>query len=224
MSQPYRWNRIAQEGRDRARVFCGSLMDFFEDRDDLLGVRELTLMIAYQTNWLDWLFLTKRPQNIRPLLKLARHGHHPNENWLSLQERATRYGWWFGATVENRLRARERIDILRDVPAKVRFLSVEPMLEPFDLSPWLAKGGIHWVICGGESGPRARNFDLSWMEEVVGACRAYKVPVFCKQTGSNARAEGISLKLIDRKGEDVTGWPEPPWGGEWPREIPAVSV
>lgn len=211
LRQPYAWDRKAAETKDRPRVFLGSLMDVWEDRTDLLGIRERVLMTAYECHHLNFLFLTKRPQNITRLLALARHRHHPHDDWLELQTRATRPNWWMGCTVENAARARERIPVLREVPAALRFLSVEPLLEPLDLSPFLAKGGIGWVIVGGESdqgGARARPFDLEWCEEVVNACRAFKVPVFVKQIGSRPVTAGLGYRIRERHGGDPDEWPE----------------
>lgn len=223
MRQPYRWDREAAHDGIRSRVFCGSLMDIFECRDDLLEQRRRVLMTAYECHHLDWLFLTKRPQNIKPCLEAATHMHYPHENWLELQMRTPRYNWWLGCTVENHRRAVERIDVLLDVPAKVRFLSCEPLLEPLDLSPWLATGGIDWVIVGGESnqgGATARMFDISWAEEIVEQCKAYNVPCFVKQFGSVPVADGLGLKLRERHGGDMNEWPD------WMRvrQIPRLHI
>lgn len=209
--QPYRWDREAADAGDRARVFCGSLMDVWEDRPDLIGPRDRVLMTAYECHNLDWLFLSKRPQNVLRLLAQARHLRAPREDWLGLQRRATRPNWWFGCTVENRQMVCERIPWLMGVPARVRFLSCEPLLESIDLTPWLALGGIHWVIVGGESnqgGAKARPFDLEWAEEIVTQCKAHKVPCFVKQMGSVPVAGGLGLKLKDRHGGDAEEWPE----------------
>lgn len=87
---------------------------------------------------------------------------------------------WLGVSVENRRHGLPRIDHLRNVAATVRFLSVEPLLEglgPIDLA------GIHWVIVGGESGPKARPMKLEWLQEVSQQCRDAKVAFFFKQWG-----------------------------------------
>lgn len=94
---------------------------------------------------------------------------------------------WLGVTVENRKHGLPRIDYLREVEATVRFLSIEPLLEslgPLDLS------GIHWVIVGGESGPRARPMKLEWVTEIRDQCVAANVPFFFKQWGTWG-ADGI---------------------------------
>lgn len=90
---------------------------------------------------------------------------------------------WLGTSVENRATLK-RIDVLREIPAAVRFLSLEPLLE--DLGE-LDLRGIHWVIVGGESGQRARPCDVAWIRNIVEQCRTQGVRVFVKQGGrSNA--------------------------------------
>lgn len=207
----YRWDRAARDARERHRVFCGSLMDVWENRPDLLTPRRRLLWTAYECRHLDFLFLTKRPQNIRPLLHAATHMHHPHNDWLDLQTRATRPNWWLGATVEDRTRLRERYPLLRDVPAVVRFFSCEPLLE--DISDILADHleGIHWVIVGGESsqgGATARPFDIEWVEGIITVCASRNVPVFVKQLGSRPVAAGLGLRLRGHHGSDENEWPD----------------
>lgn len=205
MRMPFRWDREHGLASSRGRVFCGSLMDIWEDREELLEVRQDVLTTSVICDSLDWLFLTKRPQNIEKLLKTVHFDYREKQY-------AEPYSnWWLGCTVENLSRAKERIDVLRSVPAAIRFLSVEPLLEPLDLCPWLAKGGIHWVIVGGESsqgGAKARCFDTEWAEEIVTQCRAYKIPVFVKQMGSRPIVGGLGLLLKDRHGGNMEEWPE----------------
>ena len=111
---------------------------------------------------------------------------------------------WLGASVEDRARM-DRIDVLRQIPAAIRFLSLEPLLE--DLGE-IDLTGIDWVIIGGESGPGARLFDLSWARSIIAQCRAAGVPVFMKQVGSFAIGSGGQLRNADRKGGDPAEWPE----------------
>jgi protein gp37 len=87
---------------------------------------------------------------------------------------------WLGVSVEDRQR-KARIDQLRGVPAAVRFLSLEPLLEDLGM---LDLTGIHWVIVGGESGSGARPMDVAWARSLVEQCKAAAVPVFVKQMGS----------------------------------------
>jgi protein gp37 len=101
---------------------------------------------------------------------LPRRAHFPFENV------------WLGVSVEDRKYGLPRIEHLRRVPAAVRFLSIEPLLE--DLGE-IDLTGIGWVIVGGESGPGARPFDLAWARSIRDQCRAAGVPFFLKQVGSN---------------------------------------
>jgi protein gp37 len=132
---------------------------------------------------------------------------------------------WLGVTVEDQQRADERIPLLLQVPAAVRFLSVEPMLGPVDISSHLANvcQGVHWgrlrpgtkdpawpsaiswVICGGESGHGARPMHPDWARSLRDQCQAAGVPFFMKQMGSN---------LVDCGGR---------YGAEWPWPNPATK-
>lgn len=105
---------------------------------------------------------------------------------------------WLGTSV-GYMPAKERIDHLRAVPAKVRFLSCEPLLS--DLGT-LNLEGIHWVIIGGESGPHARTMDIEWARNIVRQCKEQGVKVFVKQLGRN-----FSL-YKHAKGGDMAEWPE----------------
>lgn len=116
---------------------------------------------------------------------------------------------WMGVSVEDRKYGLPRVDTLRHVPAAVRFLSIEPLLE--DLGP-LDLSGIHWVIVGGESGSGARWFSTEWLEKIVEQCKAQGVPVFVKQLGAHPGhprldRELVPLRLKSRKGSDESEWP-----------------
>jgi hypothetical protein len=111
-----------------------------------------------------------------------------------------------GASVEDQLRAVERIPELLAIPAARRFLSCEPLLGKVDLAasnidPALTS--IDWVIVGGESGPKARPCDAQWIRHIVSQCRYARVPVFVKQLGANT-----NYVIRDRKGADPSEWPE----------------
>ena len=97
---------------------------------------------------------------------------------------------WMGTSVENK-KVVHRIDTLRKVDAKVRFLSVEPLLGPL---PELNLDGIHWVIVGGESGPKYRPMEEEWVQDVLRMCREQDVPFFFKQWGGRTpKANGRLL-------------------------------
>lgn len=114
---------------------------------------------------------------------------------------------WLGVSVENREHGVPRIDELRKVRAVVRFLSIEPLLEdlgPVDLS------GIHWAIVGGESGPRARQMKLEWVDSVRRQCEAAGVAIFFKQWGGWG-ADGVK-RSKKRNGRELHGrtWDQMP--------------
>jgi protein gp37 len=89
---------------------------------------------------------------------------------------------WLGVSVENQTFTK-RIPDLQKTPARVRFLSIEPLIAPVTLAAKLLEG-IHWVIVGGESGPRARPMDPSWAIAIQSQCAKYEVPFFFKQWGT----------------------------------------
>lgn len=207
--EPSKWNRKAFRDGVRRRVFLGSMMDIFEDRGDLHEPRSRAQRVISECHNLDFLLLTKRAQNIKRLWEDCRTfdvgipGLQDTKHWPYFPNA------WFGCTVEDQKRAEERIPLLLSVPAQLRFLSVEPLLEPVNLSSWLLDGGIHWVIVGGESmqGGRCRPCDIEWIEEVVWQCQVAKVPVFVKQLGSQIRMGGPLLR-IGRKGDDMADFPD----------------
>jgi protein gp37 len=170
--QPHKWNRAAAAASRRDRVFCASLADVFDNQIPTEWRDDLWKLIA-ATPHLDWLLLTKRPQNIHKML--------PPE-WGS--------GWpnvWLGTTIENRQEISRRLPHLRRIPAAVRFVSVEPLLE--DLGA-LDLAGIDWVILGGESGPRARPMDPEWALSILRQCKAAGVAFHFKQWGGLRPKDG----------------------------------
>lgn len=131
---------------------------------------------------------------------------------------------WIGVSVEDQRRADERIPHLLGVPAAVRFLSIEPLLEAVDLGAFLG-AGISWVIVGGESGHGARPFDVAWARSIIAQCREAKVACFVKQLGAQPVTSTPEhprdaplvvdhdgdygrFDLRDRKGGDPSEWPK----------------
>lgn len=234
--KPIAWNRDAHATYGRnARVFCASLADVFEDREDLVAPRGRLFALIQSTPALNWLLLTKRPENmVRLAADLGWDGDWPANVWA-------------GCTVEDQERADERIPELLQVPARVRFLSCEPLLGAADLSRYLgwlwecpecgydtgeAKGetvprsrsfaycglcagdtgrdvqvnlrgpGIHWVICGGESGHGARPMHPDWARSLREQCQAAGVAFHFKQWGefcptANNEGGGPFLRLMN---------------------------
>lgn len=197
--QPLKWNEKAMRGGYRAKVFCASLADVFEDRDELKPWRADLLHLIVQTPHLDWLLLTKRPENVNRLIEEAT-GFSESSMWFP----AVGDHVWIGTSVENQEMANKRIPHLLQVPAAVRFLSCEPLLGPIDLGraigcgyycdevvghvnhPFWTRGiasPIHWVIVGGESGPGARPMHPDWARSLRDQCNAAGVAYFFKQWG-----------------------------------------
>ncbi|YAF99336.1 MAG: DUF5131 family protein (plasmid) [Nodularia sp. CChRGM 3473] len=132
---------------------------------------------------------------------------------------------WLGTSTENQAMADKRIPVLLQIPAVVRFLSCEPLLDEIDLSSlfglyqfsedeFALKVGSRWekspdwVIIGGESGTGARSCEIEWIQTIVKHCQAADVPVFVKQLGSGALAQNQQFKTRHRKGGDIEEFPE----------------
>lgn len=199
---PLKWDQDARREQERKRVFCASLADVFEDRPELALWRRELLQLVDNTPSLDWLFLTKRPENVRAMLDEAQA--KDGAQWL--RESFV----WVGTSVEDQQRAELRLPQLCETPARVRFLSCEPLLGSLNLSPWL--GDVEWVIVGGESGGKARDCDLVWIREVVQQCADFNVACFVKQLGRRP-VESVAgqlrpCKLKNQKGADMDEWPE----------------
>jgi len=202
--KPLAWQKQAQERGVPYRVFCGSLCDVFEDNPQVTYWRlELFEEIIYNTPWLRWLVLTKRPGqavkffNSRPELLTG--------------------NIWLGVSVEDQATADERIPLLLQIPAPVRFVSAEPLLGPVNAERYMYDSGyycwncgyepsgnihkynlftcaqcgavwdgthyINWVIVGGESGPHARPMRPDWARSLRDQCQNAGVPFFFKQQG-----------------------------------------
>lgn len=143
------------------------MADVFEDRRDLDASRERLATLITRTPLLDWLLLTKRPDRAADLAPWG-------ATWPA--------NVWLGATVENQAWAVRRLPALVSVPARVRFLSCEPLLGPLDLTPWF-RTHIDWVIAGGESGARARPSDPAWFRTLRDQCEDAGVAFHFKQWG-----------------------------------------
>jgi protein gp37 len=199
--EPLRWNRNAERDGARRKVFCASLADVFDNQVDFMWRRNLYHLIE-DTPHLDWLLLTKRPQNIRDMLPTA-YGIINPWPWPNI---------WLGTTVENQTEADRRIPQLLTVPAAKRFLSCEPLLGPINLDEWMDDSrlsgdglkykdapiaGLDWVICGGESGPRARPMHPDWARSLRDQCAADAVPFFFKQWGEWLPGENHGKPLAE---------------------------
>lgn len=171
--EPHRWQRKAAANGVRASVFP-SLCDPFDGEVPIDWIDQFVDEQVLPTPDLDWLLLTKRPQLARKYFagRQARgKGGVPDNVCL-------------GTTVETQPLAAPRLKHLAAIEgAKLRFVSVEPMLGPIDLRPWLESGVLDWVIAGGESGRRARPTQADWIRALRDQCVAAGVAFFLKQWG-----------------------------------------
>lgn len=208
--KPLAWNAaadafLAAHGR-RQRVFCASLADVFDNAVNPQWRFDLMRLIE-QTPNLDWLVLTKRIGNAAAMLDEAVLAiNHGRWNWRDNAFPNV----WLGATIVNQEEADRDIPKLLAVPAARRFLSMEPLLGPVDLTrscrPWGKQGasaamlsGIHWVIVGGESGPGARPMHPDWARDLLDQCTAAGVPYLFKQWGEwvPRGPESLGYPIVD---------------------------
>ena len=164
LADPLRWSRPKT-------IFVNSMSDLFHDgvHDDYIAAFARVMRLA---NWHTYQVLTKRSRRMRDLLRTR------------LLDVADEPHVWWGVSVENRRHGLPRIDHLRESPARVRFLSIEPLLEDLGL---LNLDGIDWVIVGGESGVGARPMDERWVISIRDQCQAAGVPFFFKQWGGGRK-------------------------------------
>jgi protein gp37 len=232
-AEPLTWNRAAKKAGTRARVFCGSMCDVMEKhRDfqtdlgmDLSRVR-LCALIA-RTPRLTWMLLTKRPENYREMLPPSWLKEAPGNVWL-------------GTSVEDQKTADERIPLLLQTPAAVRFVSAEPLLGPVNLgllgtipnsSPYsLTADRLDWIVTGGESGPNARPSHPDWFRQIRDDCQAARVAYFFKQWGAwvpttqNQWVTGHEHRIFpDGDYMDWANFELGPWGDEDAEEIVRVG-
>jgi protein gp37 len=177
---PLIWDRHhavfqAKHGR-RQRVFCSSLADVFDNQVPNDWRADMWALIASTPN-LDWLLLTKRPENIRKML--------PGSYVEQLVGRDLPWPWpnvWLGVTAENQEMYDRRWPILRDIPAAVRFISYEPAIGPLRILGEDQYSKMpDWLICGGESGPGYRDMPSQWANDIGWICKANGIPFFMKQ-------------------------------------------
>lgn len=244
------WDGIETYGgieivRHRPRVFCASLADWLDEEVPLEWLADL-LRLIFETPHLDWLLLTKRPENWgqrigeamchfdkgiprahslhEAMSDLAKFRRRPVALWLGgwlealMPERGLAeipHNIWIGTTVEDQTRADQRIPELLKIPARVRFLSCEPLLGLVRFPSSVFRGtaehgiteheptsGIHWVIAGGESGPEARPMHPDWARSLRDQCAAADVPFFFKQWGEWVAPRTASENEIEKP----TGW------------------
>lgn len=193
LEKPLHW-------RKPRRVFCCSMSDLFHedvpDRyiDKVFAVMAIASQHCYQV-------LTKRPERMRRYMQNVYNGKrmvcseaaelHNGILGGVTAERAIKLGFpgvWMGTSVENQEAVDERLPLLTDTRANVRWLSCEPLLGPIKLKYWLHQ--ISWCVVGGESGPGARPMELSWARDIRDQCAEAGVPYFFKQVGGTRKVNG----------------------------------
>lgn len=174
--QPIQWAKQAKAEGIKRLVFCASLADVFDDEVDYHWRNDLWELIAEASDGLEWLILTKRPENILDMFPAR---------WQDAKPDFVR----LGVTCENQAMADKRLPILLNSYQGNTFISYEPALGPLRLKGW---DGTYqrnylplttWVICGGESGAGCRPMDIEWARDVRDQCRQAGVPFFMKQLG-----------------------------------------
>lgn len=207
LEDPFRWKKPQ-------RIFVCSMGDLFHEKVNIMsGARVLS--VAEEAHQHTYLFLTKRPDIMETVMKFY-FGKRPMPK-----------NWWLGVTVCNQQEADEKIPILLQIPAAVRFISVEPMLSPVDIDDYIRhynyetgkiegkngrlflpqndspetkepKGPIHQIIVGGESGPGARPMHPDWARSLRDQCVSAGVPFFFKQWGSNPHPDAFeSIPMVN---------------------------
>ena len=156
------------------RIFVNSMSDLFQDKASEVFINRVWRVMK-EAHWHSFQVLTKRPERMLELLSKSEFPMLPNV--------------WLGTSVESQDHL-DRIDILRRVPARIRFVSFEPLLGPI-IDPDLS--GIHWAIVGGESGPRARPMQEWWVEQIHEACERHEVAFFFKQWGGKRKKKAGRL-------------------------------
>ena len=180
LDTPLNWTRPR-------RVFVNSMSDVFHPRVPYEFVTEIfDVMLAASKRGHIFQVLTKRPG--RAVAWWARNQERYGGAWPA--------GVWMGTSVENQKYA-PRITVLARLPAEVRFVSVEPLLGPVNLTHWLMQGDLHWVIAGGESGRSARPMDLEWARDLRDQAVNAGVAFFLKQLGGKRGKRSGEAAVID---------------------------
>lgn len=223
LPKPHTWKKPR-------RVFVNSMSDLFHDDVPDAFIAEIFTVMAEEERH-TFQILTKRPARMlrwfEEYLPEACSGEQPAPIWPLPNV-------WLGVSVENQAAADERIPLLLQTPAAIRFLSCEPLLGPLDLALWLEEEGfiddrycppLDWVIVGGESGQKARETMLSSIESIVAQCELEGVACWIKQLGRHPfddREIGTDAPLIlkDDQGANMDEWPEPLRVRQWPT-VPA---
>jgi protein gp37 len=164
--KPKKWDKEAELRGYPYKIFTNSLADFFDNQAEPDWRHEAWAVIR-STPHLQWLILTKRPQNIAKMLPGDWDDGYPNV--------------WLGTTAENQEEYDRRRMHLFSNKARVHFFSVEPMQSPIIRDIANERGKTVWYICGGESGPNRRPFEIEWAESLWKSCAETQTAFFFKQ-------------------------------------------
>ncbi len=202
--QPNQLEKITKWRKPR-RIFIGSMTDCFHENAQSVWIFDLLDNICRLPHH-TFMILTKRPD------KMFRRMHHYYSVFGDQEKSCNPFSnLWLGVTVCNQQEADEKIPILLQTPAAKRFVSVEPMLEAVDL--WNNNDHSHnhlykytilpdWVICGGETGPKARPMHPDWVRSLRDQCIDSNVPFFFKQWGAYAeKSTFFNLKTVECSGK-----------------------
>ncbi len=175
------------------RIFVNSMSDLFHEKVPFDYIQQV-FDVMRQASWHEFQILTKRAERLADL--------SPKIDWPQ--------NVWMGVSIEDS-RVIDRADALREVPATIRFLSLEPLIGPI---PNLDLAELDWAIIGGESGNQARIMEPEWAIDLLNQCRSANVPCFIKQMGTQwAKRQGSK----SRKGDDFSEFPEALQVREYPR-------
>lgn len=208
--------------RERPRVFCASLADVFEDRPDLRDWRRDLFRLIDQCQNLDWLLLTKRPENVLSMWYTQEQGGFGVTELTRREFR--RDNVWLGTSISDQATAEEYGAALvgnRRLAFNL-FLSMEPQIGPVNLRPLLDSKKIDWVIIGGESKQgkhEPRPFNLAWLDKSLEECAFHGVPAFVKQFGTNVFSGDRPVKFADKHGGEMEEWPHEYRVREFPRSM-----
>lgn len=217
------WNRVrsldrkAKKDRIRIKVFCASLSDWLDPAVPSEWLNDLLELIV-ETPHLDWQLLTKRPEHFQARMNAVmaefkgKPGAEIANQWVTFKNAPQNV--WFGVTAENQETFNSRVMQTTFIPAKLTFLSMEPLLGAVNID--FAIGKVDWIIVGGESGAaagsnangQARACKVEWINAIVSRAQQIGISVFVKQLGTNAYRMNQLVKTTHPKGGNFEEFPE----------------
>ncbi|MHB1953512.1 MAG: DUF5131 family protein [Acidiferrobacteraceae bacterium] len=185
LDTPIRWKRPR-------KIFVNSMSDLFHENvpDQFIDQVFATMALCHRHTFQ---ILTKRPERMQSYLA---DEHVTDRIWahaIRISGEQIPVDWplshvWIGVSVEDQAAAEDRIPLLLQTPAAIRWVSAEPLLGPIDLSKYLSVHhevpALNWIVIGGESGPKSRRFDLDWARCIIRQCANSNTVCFMKQLGT----------------------------------------